>query len=198
VRRLERGQRSELAVLATDNLLLRPFRMDDLGDLTEYHTNRQVQQGYDINGEPWSDEQISDRLKSYIAAIEEFGFSRWKVTLKDGGFAGRASLCWYDDESVEIGYGLMPEFWGKGFAQEVATTLVRWGFENLSISRIVAFTFVGNQRSQRLLKTLGLEYVEDKVRNESDGLCSFFELPRSRFDAGNTDIVSSEVRPATP
>lgn len=184
---LERGQSCKPVTLATKSLLLTPFVMDDLRDLTAYHTNRDVQQGYDINGEPWSDEQISERLKSYVAAIKEFGFSRWKVTLKNGAFVGRASLWWYDNESVELGYGLMPEFWGRGYAQEVATTLIRWGFENLRIRRIVAFTFVGNQRSQRLLKTLGLEYVEDKVRNEGDGLCSFFELGRSNFESEHAE-----------
>lgn len=143
--------------LPTERLVLRPFVEADLEDLRRFHRDPAVQTGYDSKGKPWSDEAIAQRLGAYIAEHEKQGFSRWRLGLKTGEFVGRAGLGWHvEGESVELGYGLLPQYWDLGYAREAAAALIRWGFDNLPISRIVAFTYPDNGRSRKALKALGI------------------------------------------
>lgn len=170
--------------LSTKRLVLRPFVEDDLVDLQRFHANRQVQSGYDLNAQPWSNAAIAERLKAYIRDHEKHGFSRWKLSLTSGEFVGRAGLGWYAaPESVELGYGLLPDYWGCGYAQEVGKALIRWGFNHFPITKIVAFTLPGNGRSVNTLVALGLAYVDDRRRSVSDGVCPYFEITRHEADA---------------
>lgn len=173
---------SEPFSLATERLVLRPFVEADLDDLLRFHRNPAVQSGYDPNGEPWSDEAVARRLKSYIDEHEKQGFSRWKLSLKTGEFIGRAGLGWHAvGESVELGYGLLPEYWGCGYAREAARALIRWGFDNLPISKIVAFTYPRNLQSRKALAALGVDYVDDRLRSARDGICAYYEIRRGQF-----------------
>jgi ribosomal-protein-alanine N-acetyltransferase len=168
--------------LRTTRLVLRPFIVGDLSDMIRFHTDPKVQTGYDPEGQAWSIEEITDRLKSYIAAMEEHGFSRWKMTLESGEFVGRAGLGWYTaSESVELGFGLLPDHWGNGYAQEVSNALIRWGFEHLPIEKVVAFTFPGNNRSRGTLTAIGMHHVDDRIRSAKDGVCAYYEITRDRF-----------------
>jgi ribosomal-protein-alanine N-acetyltransferase len=178
--------------LSTDRLVLRRFVQDDLDDLLRFHRNPAVQTGYDPEGKPWSDGSIAQRLKSYIAEHEKQGFSRWKLSLANGQFIGRAGLGWFvEGESVELGYGLLPEYWGFGYAREASAALIRWGFDNLPISKIVAFTYPWNARSTKALAALGVNYVDDRVRSPKDGACAYYEITRAQAAEPN---VASRVR----
>jgi RimJ/RimL family protein N-acetyltransferase len=79
---------------------------------------------------------------------------------------GRAILRHLDVERVdeiEIGYGFMPEYWGRGLATEVARELVRIGFEQLHLESMVAITTPANVASQRVMTKAGLVYERDIV-----------------------------------
>jgi len=48
------------------------------------------------------------------------------------------------------------EAWGQGFATEGATELVRYGFDDLGVDRIIGVTHPDNRASQRVLMKAGL------------------------------------------
>ena len=170
--------------LVTERLVLQPFVKADLDDLMRFHTDPAVQTGYDPNGQPWSEEAIAQRLEAYIAEHERQGFSRWKLSLANGEFIGRAGLGWFvEGESVELGYGLLPEYWGFGYAREAAVALIQWGFATLPISKIVAFTYRNNPRSKKTLESLGVGYVDDRLRTARDGVCAYYEILREQAAA---------------
>nr|WP_286198727.1 GNAT family N-acetyltransferase [Mesorhizobium sp. BR1-1-16] len=58
--------------------------------------------------------------------------------------------------AVEIGWRLAKHHWGKGYASEAANGWLVYGFETLGLPEIVAFTFVGNQPSRRVMERLGM------------------------------------------
>jgi len=167
-------------LLATDRLVFRAFGEEDLDDLIRFHTDTDVQTGYDVHGATWSREEIAARLSAYISDQAKHGFSRWKLSLRNGEFIGRAGLGWHEfGRSVELGYGLLPAYWGRGFAQEAAAALIRWGFEHLRIETIVAFTYRGNKRSSKALAATGMKHVDDRARSVKDGVCAYYEIKRS-------------------
>jgi RimJ/RimL family protein N-acetyltransferase len=74
-----------------------------------------------------------------------------------GGTASSAGETWSDPTvEVELGYRLLPDAWGYGYATEGAQALVRYGFETLGLYRIIGLTHPGNMASQRVLRKAGL------------------------------------------
>jgi RimJ/RimL family protein N-acetyltransferase len=61
-------------------------------------------------------------------------------------------------EDVDLGFALLPEFTGKGYALEAAAAVLEQGHAALGIDRIVAIATPGNERSIRLLEKLGFRF----------------------------------------
>ena len=78
----------------------------------------------------------------------------------EGQFAGMIGLHPQPDvyrKSVEIGYWIAEEYWGKGIATEAVRKIVEFGFENMDINRIWAGVFEYNEGSKRVLAKNGFE-----------------------------------------
>jgi RimJ/RimL family protein N-acetyltransferase len=97
----------------------------------------------------------------------DHGFGMWM--LRDPATSatiGRAILRHLDVEGVdevEVGYGFMPEYWGRGLATEIARACVKIGFEQLGLRSLVAVTTAANLGSQRVMQKAGLAYERDIV-----------------------------------
>ena len=63
----------------------------------------------------------------------------------------------------EISYVIHPEYWGKGFATEVAQTLLTFGFASLNLHRIFATCDPRNMASERVLQKIEMRY-EGRMR----------------------------------
>ncbi|MBQ6655645.1 MAG: GNAT family N-acetyltransferase [Erysipelotrichaceae bacterium] len=61
----------------------------------------------------------------------------------------------------EIGYGMNPVYWGKGYMSEALKAMLRYGGEN-GISEVIADTTMDNIRSQNVLKRNGFVLKEEK------------------------------------
>ena len=66
-------------------------------------------------------------------------------------------------EQIEVGYGLMSEFWGQGLATELAAESVRVAFEVLQLPELVCFTLPTNLASRRIMEKVGFRYERDFV-----------------------------------
>ena len=97
----------------------------------------------------------------------------WAVFAKDDGrYVGNASLRPRPERQKdwEIGYYLKPLEWGKGFATEIASRLVRYGFEVAGLEEIYATVDKLNASSIHVLEKCGLKLF----RKEFDGQGVFF------------------------
>jgi ribosomal-protein-alanine N-acetyltransferase len=65
-----------------------------------------------------------------------------------------------ETEDVEIGYLLAKSFWGQGLATEGGHVGIKYGFESLGLKRIIGLVHPENKASQRVLKKLGLNFVD--------------------------------------
>jgi RimJ/RimL family protein N-acetyltransferase len=114
-----------------------------------------------------SREESNAMLGRFRGLIEERGWGLWgavesKVTQ---GFMGFVSLHIPAADlpfspSVEIGWRLSEEYWGKGYATEAALASLDFGFRNLNLQEIVSFTTILNQRSQAVMKRIGMHQTE--------------------------------------
>ena len=58
--------------------------------------------------------------------------------------------------TIEIGWRLAPEYWGKGYVTEAAQAWTDFGFEALSLDEIVSFAVWNNVRSTAVMERLGM------------------------------------------
>ena len=65
-----------------------------------------------------------------------------------------------DDPGVaDLGYRLLRRHWRKGLASEGARELVRYGFDDVGLDRIIAQTIAVNAGSRAVMERVGLIYV---------------------------------------
>lgn len=86
------------------------------------------------------------------------GLGKWVAEETSGGrFIGWFSLNYVPETvDIEIGYRLLPDAWGHGYATEGASALARYGFDELGLHRIIGLTHPDNFASQRVLQKAGM------------------------------------------
>jgi RimJ/RimL family protein N-acetyltransferase len=85
---------------------------------------------------------------------------RAALTIRDaasGRFAGTIGLFYNEPKTGEamIGYGLLPEWRGRGYATRAARLVAGWAFREVGIARLIAGTAPENVGSQRVLERAG-------------------------------------------
>jgi ribosomal-protein-alanine N-acetyltransferase len=69
-----------------------------------------------------------------------------------------------EENKAEVGYELLPDFQGKGIAQEAMLVVLDYGFNIMLLNKIEAYTHKENSASQKLLEKFG--FVRD-IQEES-------------------------------
>jgi len=136
--------------------------MDDLDDLQRLWTDPAVREFY-WDGEIISRERAEAAVREGAGDFERHGFGLWVAEEADRlvGFCGLRPLDHGPD--VEVLYGIAPSRWGKGFATEVALAMVRYGFEEAGLDRILGIADKENAASRRVLEKIGMTFEEHVI-----------------------------------
>lgn len=108
----------------------------------------------------------------YIARMQDryvqLGFGFCLVQLTNGAKIGICGLIQRDRlPDVDIGFALLPQFAGHGYALEAARATLTYARDTLKLPRLAGITTPSNTRSIRLLETLGFGF-ERTVKLEPD------------------------------
>ncbi len=113
-----------------------------------------------------SETELQARHERNLEHWRQHGFGWWVARLRsDGRFVGRGGLRRANvdgKDEVEVGYGLIPEFWGQGLAVELAAASIEPAM-SLQLDEIVCFTLPTNLRSRRVMEKVGFRYEKDFV-----------------------------------
>ena len=83
-------------------------------------------------------------------------YAMWMIEKMDGTHIG--DLCFKglrEDGIAEIGYGILEEYQGQGYATEAVQAACRWAFLHPDVRSLEAETDAGNTASQRVLEKCG-------------------------------------------
>ena len=83
-------------------------------------------------------------------------YAMWMIELREGTHIG--DLCFKGFEgsgAVEIGYGIMDEYQGQGYATEAIAATVTWALRQPGVICVEAETAPDNRASQRVLEKCG-------------------------------------------
>ena len=144
--------------LLTLRLALSEITRHDGNELYELDADPRVMQyiGAGIASTHGEIDDVMQRLPHAYALYP--GLGTWRATLRDNGdFVGWFALKYIPGTAeVEVGYRLRFGAWGSGYATEGARALVRYGFDDLGLHRIVGVTHPDNAASQQVLLKVGL------------------------------------------
>ena len=79
-----------------------------------------------------------------------------------GALIGLLGFHWVEFEAeftpcVEIGWRLVPEAWGYGYATEGAVACLEYGFSRLGFDRVYSFAACVNHPSQAVMRRAGMK-----------------------------------------
>ncbi|WP_350278901.1 GNAT family N-acetyltransferase [Kribbella sp. HUAS MG21] len=156
--------------IETDRLLLRRYVETDYDDLLKLQSNPDVTRFllYDVR----TPEQVKEALTGRLADVpmdKDGQALTVAVILRDTGrHLGEVTLFLnsVEQRTGELGYVFHPESHGHGYAAEASVELLRLGFEELGMHRIIARLDARNEGSVKLLQRLGLRQEAHFVKNE--------------------------------
>jgi RimJ/RimL family protein N-acetyltransferase len=159
-----RKDRAMRIFLETQRLMLRRFTADDAGNLVNLDADPDVMR-FVTGGIPTSRDEIENEfLPAFLGYYQRYeGYGFWAAVEKaTGEFLG-----WFHFRprqgavpgEVELGYRLRKSAWGKGYATEGSRALIRKGFTELGVQRVVAETMAVNEASRRVMEKAGLRLV---------------------------------------
>ncbi|UQU65736.1 GNAT family N-acetyltransferase [Couchioplanes caeruleus] len=156
--------------IRTERLLLRPLTAGDAGALLAYRSRPDVCRY--VPFEPMDGGTIAERLATYWAATvltdAGQGITLGVELAETGELVGDVLLYWISREhlSGELGYVFHPGHAGHGYATEAARAMLRLGFEDLGLHRIIARVDERNDASAAVLRRLGMRQEARLVENE--------------------------------
>ena len=121
---------------------------------------------------PQSEKDIITFVDRIHQQIREGKSINWRISLKEKDEMIGSICLWNfsDDGKIgEIGYDLLGDFHGRGIMTEAMKVILDFGFSDLKLSRIDAYTHFNNKPSISLLQKNG------------------FVLNKDEFDEGNAD-----------
>lgn len=170
----------DIPVLVTDRLRLRGWSLDDLPAFTRLNANPDFMT-YFGNGQPITQTDSWKVMATIAGHWHLTGFGLWLVEERDtGAFVGRVGLIHMDEwPATEVGWGIHPEHWGKGYATEAAAASAYWGFQNLSLDSLISIIDPRNQPSIAVAERLGEQF--DRTDFFKDRDCSIYKVSKTDF-----------------
>lgn len=153
-------------VVETERLILRQFHVADFDDLAELLMDAEVME-FSTSG-ALSSREVAEKLETFRGHWPKWGFGQTAVVHKeDRKVIGYCGLVQFDDidgrTEIEIGYRLNRNYWGQGFATEAARAIRDFGFNVLSLKRMISIIDPMNHRSIRVAEKNGLHHEKDAV-----------------------------------
>lgn len=143
--------------LESVRLSLDPITPDDVAVLVRHWSEEAVRR-YLWNDAVIDDDTVSEVVATSDSDFERHGYGIWALRTRDAdALIGMCGLRGIRGQTFpELMYSLRPRFWGHGLAQEAATRVLTYAFEELAVERVLAAADPGNINSARVLKRLGM------------------------------------------
>jgi ribosomal-protein-alanine N-acetyltransferase len=170
-----------LLIFETERLTVRQYHQNDADDFFRFSGNSDVMRYIrPVISRGESDSFLLENIKLYDTYP---GTGRWAALEKaTGGYVGSFSILVMDAEKnqLHIGYALLPEYWGKGYATELLKTGISYFFANHKGDELFAITQIPNTASQHVLLKAGFTY-KGVLEREHDAW--LYSLTRTQYAA---------------
>jgi RimJ/RimL family protein N-acetyltransferase len=146
--------------IRTQRLILRNWEERDRDLFHRINSDDQVLEFFPFRRSRAEADAKMDEFRSWIEE-DGYGFAAAEIAATGQciGFVGlfdTEHLPFLPEGTIEIGWRLAPEFWGKGYVTEAAKAWLAFGFETLDLDEIVSFAVWNNRRSTAVMQRIGM------------------------------------------
>lgn len=145
--------------LQTNRLLLRHFTQADLENVFTGLSHPDVIKYYGVN---YTSLEATKAQLQFFADLEKNETGVWWAvcSIKDKTFYG---ACGFNNLSAqhkktEIGFWLLPQFWGQGIITEAVQLICNYAFTTLALHRIEAIVETENSNSKKIMTKLNFTH----------------------------------------
>lgn len=155
--------------IETKRLRLRPYNEGDVDQLVTLLTDEMITKTFMVP-------EFSSRDQAEELARKLVGFSQpedvkhleYGIAL-DGKVIGFINDCGFDEEEVEIGYVMHPDYQGKGYTTEAVKAIINELFE-MGFKKVTAEFFEENIASRRVMEKCGMKLTDEVDEEEYRGV----------------------------
>ncbi len=156
-------------MLESKRTILVKYTEDEIGYLEKLLSNPKMVR-YIGNGKVRSREQTINFYNWIIEQYKEnenYGLKiiKDKTSNKNIGHAGLVPQIVEGKEFVEVGYWIEENYWEKGYASEIAQTLITYGLQNLKLPELIALIQKGNAASEKVALKNGMKKEKEIMVN---------------------------------
>lgn len=133
-------------MVSTERLKIHPLSDDEMQAMIDEERDEGLKQAYS--------EMLSGSKENPDKRV---WYAVWAMRLKDSDMViGNLSFKGLDDNgTVEIGYGISPEYEGRGYMTEAVTAMAKWAVTQPGVLRVEAETDPDNAASRKVLLKSG-------------------------------------------
>ena len=171
------GKKAALG-LKTERLILRPFQSDDLDLIQRLYCNDQILKytPFDALSKSQAETHLEQIIRDW-GQPPRFNYEMAVLLKETEERIGRAHIeIDPETDTGMIGSFLLPEYWGQGFATEIARALIDCCFDEFHLHRANALCNPKNIASWKVLEKCGMRreaYLREKVRYVKGGITSW-------------------------
>lgn len=167
-----------MTVFETERLRLSHLSETDASFIFELLTDPSFRENIGDRGVHEPSDAIAYILNGPTAMIAEFGYGLFRTALKSNdtpigicGLLKRPTLA-----HADVGFALLPRFWGQGYASEAARASLEYGRDAHGMKRILAITKPHNIDSQKVLEKIGMCFTNASDQPDLGGENWFYQI----------------------
>ena len=159
--------------LDSDRLILNQTKPSDIPEIVVYAGNLKIVENTRTMPHPYYEEDAIAWINMANLGFKAKNNFIFAIRLKKtqaliGGIGLTLDI---ENNRAELGYWLAEKFWNKGFTTEAVQAILKFGFEQLKLNKIVAVYLTTNQASGKVMIKNGMikegEFKDHDVKRDS-------------------------------
>jgi RimJ/RimL family protein N-acetyltransferase len=132
-------------------------------------------------GGVWSQAKAWEKLIWNCEQWQQYGHGQWMFFEKEtNSFVGRGGvrkMTINGQEEVELGYVLIPQYWGRELAVEIGNKALSIAFNEYHYPSVVCLTLHENKRSERVMQKIGFIFEQNIIHAKLPHLLYRYQNP---------------------
>jgi len=131
---------------------------------------------------PFKNIEEAEALIRNYKQFDQYKMGRFTLLLRSTQeYIGWCGLKYIEEtKEIDLGYRLLPQFRGNGLATEAAEKCLEYGFETLSLEKIIGRAIHENKASINILQKIGMTF--EKKFNAHDEICDQYKMTKHEWN----------------
>jgi ribosomal-protein-alanine N-acetyltransferase len=156
--------------LETERLILDQIKLADIPEIVTYAGNIKITENTRTMPHPYFEEDAISWMHMVNQGFknkDNFIFALRKKSYK--AFMGGIGLTLnVENNRAELGYWIAEPFWNKGYTTEGVKAILKFGFEELNLNKIIAVYLSTNEASRKVMIKNGMikeaEFIDHDIK----------------------------------